>query len=130
MKLQSKIIALLLPLILLPIITLGILTYQQINSNFITNSYEKITNRLDQTEKLIHLKIDTALSNIKLFSGSGLLEKYILTEDETTRYVLLQGPLQRLFSSYQKAYPDYYEIRVGAWEEEGFKILKKYDVAQ
>ena len=112
MKLQGKIIALLLPLILLPIIALGALTYQQINSNFISNSYEKITNRLDQTEKLINLKIDTALSNIKLFSGSGLLEKYILTEDETTRYVLLQGPLQRLFSSYQKAYPDYYEIRV------------------
>lgn len=66
------------------------------------------------SETSLHLSTiqNNAISNIKLFSNSRLLRQYVLLEDEEERYDLFQKPLQRLVKSYQKAYPDYYEIRI------------------
>ena len=54
----------------------------------------------------------TALANIRLFANDILVRKYLLTGDEALRYTLLQAPLLRLFRSYQKAFPEYVEIRI------------------
>ena len=67
---------------------------------------------LEQVELSSKSHLDTAKANIKLFSGSNLLKKYILTQDEVDRYTLMQPPLLRLLSSYQRAYPEYYELRI------------------
>ena len=67
---------------------------------------------LDQVELSTKFYHNTAKANIKLFSGSNLLKKYILTQDDSDRYTLMQPPLVRLFASYQRAYPEYYELRI------------------
>ena len=56
--------------------------------------------------------IQTASGNIELLAKQTLVKKYLLTKDEEERYALFQPPLLRLFSSYQEAFPEYYEICV------------------
>ncbi|MCP4687659.1 MAG: HAMP domain-containing protein, partial [Desulfobacterales bacterium] len=56
--------------------------------------------------------LEMARADITLFGGSELLKSYLLIDDETSRYSLLQTPLLNLFSSYVVAHPSYYEIRV------------------
>jgi diguanylate cyclase (GGDEF)-like protein len=67
---------------------------------------------LNHLREHVEAGIETARGNLELLSKQTLVRKYILTEDEEERYNLLQAPLMRLFSSYQEAFPEYYEIRV------------------
>jgi hypothetical protein len=62
---------------------------------------------LDQGGRQVHDRLQTTRANLELFSESVLLQSYLLNEDEEERYTLL-----RLFGSYQKSYPNYYEIQV------------------
>lgn len=67
---------------------------------------------LDEVRNQYQVIHKNSISNIKLFSNSRLLKQYVIEEDDSERYELLQNPLQRLVKSYQKAYPDYYEFRI------------------
>lgn len=112
MRLQSKIIVALIPLVVAPLLTLGWIAYAQLKETSERKTLDEIQTVMRQFELQIDAKRRTAMANIELFSRSTLLEKYILTVDDWERYNLLQFPLLQLFDSYQKAYPDYYEIRV------------------
>ncbi len=68
--------------------------------------------QLRETSLALRDKLRSARANIDLFTNSPVIEKYMVTEDEEERYLLLQRPLLRLFKRYQEAYPDYYELRV------------------
>lgn len=72
----------------------------------------QMTLLLDQTQKQTRSFIDNALANAQLFSGSNLMDRYVLVEDEAERYDLMQPALLRLFIEYQKAYPEYRELRL------------------
>ena len=111
MKLQSKIILSLIPFIGLPLIIVGWISYAQLRQTTELKTANEVHTILRQLETLIEEKVRTAEANVLLFSKSGLLQKYLLS-DENSRYGLLQPALLRLFASYQEAYPDYYEIRV------------------
>lgn len=112
MRLQTKLLLVVIPLIVLPLITLGFLGHIRLRDM----SSERILKEVNiLTEELSHnvtIFMQTAQANLELFAGSSLLQKYLLTADEGQRYTLLQPSLLRLLRSYQEAYPDYYEIRV------------------
>lgn len=111
MKLQNKILIFLLPFVILPLITVGIIAYvrlRNISHQAIIDQNDSILNRLESDLKT---NLKTALANIELFANNKLLRNYIIVSEEG-RYELMQPSLLRLFASYQKAYPDYYEIRV------------------
>jgi two-component system, sensor histidine kinase and response regulator len=112
LKLQSKLLFLLMPIIVVPFLIVGSLAYYQLRSDSEGNTLNQMRGLLDQLEYNFRAKTETAKANVELFSSSHILEKYVTAEDETERYALLQPSLLRLFNSYQKSYPEYYEIRV------------------
>ena len=51
------------------------------------------------------------LENLNLLAEHELLKRYVVIEDEDTRYGLILNHLLTVFRNLQKALPDYYEIR-------------------
>ena len=111
MRLQSKILILLIPLIVVPLATVGYIAYQQQQNNIKQNRFNELHLIKNQVDVNFTAHVNTAMANVELFSSSFLVEKYALTTNEEERFTLLQRPLLNLFSSYQQAYPSYYEIR-------------------
>ncbi|HEY9052101.1 MAG TPA: EAL domain-containing protein [Gammaproteobacteria bacterium] len=112
MKLQRKIIGILIPVIILPLLVLGWLAYTQLISIYEEKSLDHINTLITQISGNYETRVNNTISNIELFSQSSLLVKYVLTENAEDRYSLLYRPLQRLLNSYQNSYPEYYEIRI------------------
>jgi diguanylate cyclase (GGDEF)-like protein len=111
-KLQSKIISLLVPLTVLPLLALGWVAYAQLRTTSEQKTLNQISMLLSQINAHVESKINTAVANVELFSNHNLVNKYVLTTDAEERYNLVQTPLLRQFIRYQDAYPDYYEIRI------------------
>ncbi|KPA15264.1 membrane protein containing ATP-binding region, ATPase-like protein [Candidatus Magnetomorum sp. HK-1] len=112
MKIQTKIIILLIPIVLIPLLCLGYIAYLRMN-NIVKDSTEiQIQTLTEETKRYIQYRIQTAKANVKLFATSRLLNKYVQTADAEERYLLIQPALLRQFNSYQKAYPEYYDTWV------------------
>ena len=112
MKLQSKLLIVIVPLLVVPLMMLGTLAYVKLKDNSTDMMLEEMLNHITQISQNVTLKLQTTEANVKVFANSSLLKKYLATKDESARYsVNLRGVL-RQFSEYQRAFPDYYEIRV------------------
>ena len=112
MKLQTKLIVLVVTLIVIPLLILSWITYTQLRDISSARVFRGIDTLLNQTQQDLESMLQTVQANLVLFANSPLLRKYMLTSSEEERYRLMQLPLLELFSGYQQAYPDYYEIRV------------------
>ncbi len=112
MKLQAKLLLVVIPLIVLPLLTVGWIGYTQLRDTATERTLKEMTTLLDQLSLNIQDRLQTAEANLDLFSRSFILQRYLLTGDEGQRYALLQPTLLNLFRSYQQAYPEYHEIRV------------------
>ena len=112
MKLRTKIPLLLVPLIVLSLLALGWYAYGQLRAASEQRVFGEMRLLLDHLREHMETEMETARGNIELLSKQVLVKKYILTEDEDERYTLLQPSLLRLFSSYQEAFPEYYELRI------------------
>lgn len=111
MRLRGKLLTLLIPLVGSAMVALGSLAYLQLRDAAERAQLQQVETLLDQVARQVRAVIGAAQANAQLFASEYLLEKYALAEDEAERYRLLQRPLLRAFARYQKAYPDYYEIR-------------------
>ena len=98
-------------MLVIPITSIGILAYQKLSENTFEASLQQTNTILNEISLDVKSFEQTTLSNLELFSNDALLHKYV-TSDEDYRYSLILPTLLKLFSSYQKAYPDYYEIRI------------------
>jgi signal transduction histidine kinase/DNA-binding response OmpR family regulator len=112
LRLQAKLILAVVPLIVAPLVTLGLLGYQQWRERSTELILGEMKNHLQNVTQNFEATLRNALANLELFSNSNLLQKYVLTTNDVERYRLMLQPLLRQFAGYQKAYPDYYEIRV------------------
>ncbi|MCP4899410.1 MAG: response regulator [bacterium] len=112
MKLRAKALVLVVPLVVAPLLTLGWFGYTGLRATVEEKSLRELSTLLGQLSRRVQGVVDTADANARLFAGSGQLHRYLLTEDETDRYELLQPSLLRLLASYQDVYPEYPEIRV------------------
>ena len=112
MKLQTKLISVVVPLIALPLLIIGWLGYVGLRETSTETGIREMTSVLDQLARNVDVVIRTIESNIELFSNSVYLEKYMLIDDESVRYNLMQPRLLEIFAGYQDAYPNYSEIRV------------------
>lgn len=86
-------------------------SYQRLNENSLKSSFDQAKTILNNFGQDVLSFEKTTRSNLKLFSNDSLLHKYV-TSDEEYRYDLILPTLLKLFGSYQKAYNDYYEIRI------------------
>ena len=112
MRVQTKILLVLVPLVVIPLLALGWAAYNQLRATAEQKTLDQIETLLDQVGRQVQDHLRTTRANLELFSESVLLQSYLLTEDEEERYTLMQPTLLRLFASYRKSYPDYYEIRI------------------
>jgi len=109
-NLQRKITLLILPIVLVGILVMGISAYVLMKSIIEENLHEELEAIIGNVTLIIKEKIKVAESNIDLFAQNDFVKRYALASQDE-RYDLLQEPLIRLFITYQKAYPDYYELR-------------------
>lgn len=112
MRLQRKILLILAPCIVIPMLVLGLTAYLKLSATAEEKAYSRIHDTLANIDKGLGAYIDTAKANIELFAGSNLITRYLLVADEGERYALLQPSLLALLASYQRAYPDYEELRI------------------
>jgi diguanylate cyclase (GGDEF)-like protein len=112
LKLQTKILLLLTPLVLAPIIGVGTSAYLELREGSMSGAHAEMDKALDQLDSQLAHIVHTAEANVDLFAQSELLQKYVVTDDESQRFILMQPALLRQFASYQRAYPEYFEIRV------------------
>ena len=111
MRLQSKLLLMLIPLVCAALVAIGSAAFFQLRGNIERTQVSRMNTLLDQLAVHVQAKVRAAEANATLFASGYLLEKYALVEDEAERYRLLHRPLLRAFAGYQNAYPDYYELR-------------------
>ena len=111
MQLRTKLILPLVGFTLVLIVINGVLAYQRLTNIAAQEIAQDARSALNHINDLIAQYRQTAVANVDLFSKSGLMQRYALTEDESLRFDILQPPVLQLFSSYRQAYPLYVEIR-------------------
>lgn len=112
MRLKPKLLSLLIPLLLIPLLGMAWVAYVQMHEQTKEKIERELSTLLNQLKMHSMAMMTTAEANLDLFANSSQLHTYLLNKSETERYSLLQPSLLRLFSSYQVAYPEYYEIRI------------------
>lgn len=112
MKISSKIITFSLPMVIIPLLVLGGVSFFKVEEAVRNSVLSERANLLSQMSDQVTQTIKTIEANAQLFSGSKLLHDYLFIEDNWERYALFLPSLATLFRSYQRAYPDYFELRV------------------
>jgi len=111
-RLQNKILLLLIPLIVLPILALGWAAYARLMDDAHKQSQEQMTSLLEQIRFYTESQLRTARANASLFASNESIERFVhggMTPK--LRNELAPVILDTLFN-YQLAYPEYYEIRI------------------
>lgn len=112
MRLKSKLLSVLVPLMLVPLLGLAAAAYVQMRDQARAQAEQELETLLGQLQLYGRDLQATAVANLQLFANSGQIQAYLLDESEVNRFQLLQPSLLRLLASYQAAYPEYYEIRL------------------
>ncbi|MDH3901214.1 MAG: hypothetical protein OEU51_09240, partial [Gammaproteobacteria bacterium] len=112
MRLQNKILLLLIPLIVLPILALGWSSYTQTMEDSHTQSRQQMTSLLEQIQFHTESQLRTARANASLFARSELVERFTNGGISTELKVELTPVILDMLFNYQQAYPEYYEIRI------------------
>ncbi len=112
MNIRTRLSLLLTPAVVMPIVALGWFAGARLQSVSADNTLREINSALQQIEQQAEVRIDSALANLELFAKAPYLQKYVLTEDTPTRYLIMQPRLLEIFASYLEAYPQYREVRL------------------
>ena len=112
MKLQNKLLFLVVPLIVAPLLLLGWIAHSQLRDTLTERMLGNFRSVIDQVGRNVKAEIETAEANTVLFGNTSLVQKYVLTNDATERYMLLMPALLEELVTYQNAYPRYKEIRI------------------
>ncbi len=112
MRLQLKIIAWVVPLVVGPLVLLGWLVYRQIGAQNRAMSFQQMHSLTARIALEAGNFIDHAEASVKLFSHSELLRRYATINDEGIRYSLYQSALLQLFADNLAVFDDYYELRL------------------
>ncbi len=112
MKIQNKIFLLLLPLIVGPICLVGWVAYGRLQVRSQTALKNQMLSSTNSAVIQLQSKINTAEANIVLYAQSEQVSNFLRTKDESQRYTIMLTPLLRLFSTYQKTFSEYNEIRI------------------
>ena len=112
MKLHAKLLLLLVPLIAAPLAAFGWVAYTQQRDSMEQESLRQMQTLLDQIEHVVGAQFEAARTTVSLLAENDLLHRYLNVADEGERFRLLQPALLKVFRTYQKANPHFYEIRV------------------
>ena len=96
--LRQKLVVILLPIIILPLLGLGFIFYTQQRDMLQANALEKMKDVMDATRSGLTTSMTSRYAGIKLLSESHLIRRYIIIEDENTRYFSFYRPILELFA--------------------------------
>jgi len=111
LRLQNKILALLVPLTVLPILALGWIAYAMLMEDARNRTQNQATTLLEQVRSYKDAQLQTARANASLFASNELVKRYVTTFSPRKQLAMKQDVLDLLFN-YQLAYPEYTEIRI------------------
>ena len=111
MKLKTKLLGILIPLILIPILGIGITAYEYLQHTALQSARAQMSSLAKQLDVTVKTHIENTQNSVTFLSKNRLIKEY-LTSTEDTRYYLLQKPLTRFLKEHQATYPDQYEIRI------------------
>lgn len=111
MKLQTKILGILIPLIILPMVLVGMVAYHQINTIAMSNAKGHIETLLNQISFNLKTHLWRAEKSLDYIASDSLFQQYVAA-NETQRYALFYKPLIKSLHSLQKTQPEYLEIKV------------------
>ena len=80
MRLQNKILLVLVPLIVLPILALGWAAYSRLMEDAHRQSHQQMTNLLEQVRYNTESQLRTARANASLFASNELIERFVRGE--------------------------------------------------
>ena len=112
MRLRSKLILLLIPLLLIPVGAVAWIAYGLLADNLIERTEQSARNLLAREVQNFQRLKTNSIANLRLLEAYPILQQYLLTSDEELRYNLLQPSLLQAFAIYQEQYPYFNEIRV------------------
>lgn len=112
MKLQTKLLCLVVPLIVAPLFFLGWIAHTHLRDTLIDRMIGALGTVINQVGRNVTSEIETTEANALLFSNTSLVQKYLLTEDVSERYALVMPQLLEHLANYHGAYPRYKEIRI------------------
>jgi len=111
MKIQHTFTLLIIPLIVAPLLLLGLNAYQHLYNSSQIKAFASVNGALDQLAHVFNREILQARANLDLLATDITVIQYALTEDELSRYSIYQRGVLERFRNYQKAFPQYQEIR-------------------
>jgi diguanylate cyclase (GGDEF)-like protein len=111
MRLQPKLLLVILPLVVLPLLIVAWLAYHNLRNQHLQRVDEELGSRVATVQREYEALLTSALANTRLFASSVLVKRYARVDIHEDRYTLLQPSLIREFKRYQAAYPEYYEFR-------------------
>lgn len=112
MRLQTRILLLLVPLTVLPVLALGWAAYDQLHRTSEQKTLSQVATLLDQTQQMWDARLRSIAATAEVLSRLHLVKRYAAASEDEERYVLMQPTLLKLFADYQKTYPDYIEMRI------------------
>ena len=110
MHLRPKIALTILPIILLQVIVLLIPSFILYQQYFGDKIKGQINESIIQIQNTLDAQLTSVAANSAIFSQSVILNRYLLTEDESIRFNVMHKVLVKEFSSFINAHSEYIEI--------------------
>ncbi|MCB1877085.1 MAG: HAMP domain-containing protein, partial [Chromatiales bacterium] len=112
MRLRSKLVLAVLPLLVLPIVLLAWGAYQQFTKISQTRAQRALEATLTQHVRELATLERNARNTLAVLSENAILRRYLAVEDEYQRVYVMQRSLLSVFAGFQQAYPEFTEIRL------------------
>ncbi len=112
MRLNVKVLLIVVPLIVAPLVTLGAIAYVQLRDLAVSRTIDGLDTTLDQVGERALARFESTVANAGLLARSAVVERFAGATDARERYALALLPLLEEFAAYQASFPAYKEIRV------------------
>ena len=112
MRLNVKVLVVVVPLIVAPLVTLGAIAYVHLRDLAISRTVDGLDTTLDQVGRRVLARFGSVSANTGLLSRSAVVERFAGAVNEHERYGLALLPLLEEFAAYQASFPAYKEIRI------------------
>ena len=110
LKLRSKLILALIPVLLVPLLLLGAWHYHQQRQALLSRISQDMRSALSDYQQQFDRQIHQARKDLDLLSNSHLLRQYFLISDSETRFHLMFRSVLELFKGFHQTEPEYREI--------------------
>jgi diguanylate cyclase (GGDEF)-like protein len=111
-RIRTQILSVFIPLIVAPIIVLGTIALNQLQAVAKERLLTQLSAEADKVAAQSLLNIEATEKDLEILSTFSVVERYLMTEDDESRYTIVLPSLLKLFRTFQSTHTNYYEIKV------------------